>query len=552
MSHTGGDANNDQTTRTQGIRKSRFPAQSTIPSDATFDFVSSGHNIKISVADLLTALGVTGTLVQDGDVTGTPILDVDGSVNKIRNLEAGAGIKTSVSGDNGATIASGLKQTATNTQIFDDLTIAEPTAASLKEGFGIGLSKANNIITIAVEGSLASLNRVLVQQASDLSGTLDSTKEYFIDGIIDMGTQEVEVPQGGLSLSGYNFDLSKLISSANNYTMFTSPASGSGNLLGQDYSVEVTGTNSQVYNLVSDTGNEAFEFSRINYNDCTSLGTIDNYRQGLEVGTGRFGGSPALILKGIWLGGYFIDTSIVRSLDVGMTGALFEAGAGFAMSSRFRSNQNIDLPASASFVDFAPSNFPNASTLQFDGVIITRDGVSDASDSNYTPNITAADLPSSWISNQGMNNTFVGGNLNVTVETATVIAGTSTFVDLAGTFTPSDLQHFSEPSNGQLMHNGDNPREFRLIGSFSIEGPANDDVALKVVKWDDSASSFIDVYTQTREINALVGATNLGFYDIATGVTLDKNDFVKMQIANNSTTGNLTAKIDSFFTVLER
>ncbi len=122
----------------------------------------------------------------------------------------------------------------------------------------------SNILTATVNSGAGGLvNRVTVTQASDLSGVLDSTKEYFIDGIIDMGSQSIEVPQGGLNLSGYNFDVSKLISSAAAYTMFTSPVGGSGNLLGKDYAIEVTGAGSQVYNLVSDTGLEAFEFARI-------------------------------------------------------------------------------------------------------------------------------------------------------------------------------------------------------------------------------------------------------------------------------------------------
>jgi len=217
------------------------------------------------------------------------------------------------------------------------------------------LTKLNVIDKLLVDGlDVSAGNRILVKSPSDLSGTfaggdpLLSTVEYFIDGVIDMAGQSIEVPQGGLNLSGFNFDVSKLIDSTSSYTMFVSPATGSGNLLGKDYAIEVTGTSSQVYDLVSDTGIEAFEFARINYNDCSSLGEIDNYRQGLEVGTGRFGGTPNLILSGTWLGGYFIDTSIVRTLTNGAY-ALFEAGTAFSMVSRFRSNQNIDLPASASF-----------------------------------------------------------------------------------------------------------------------------------------------------------------------------------------------------------
>jgi hypothetical protein len=140
--------------------------------------------------------------------------------------------------------------------------------------------------------------RVIVSSASDLAGTLDSTKEYFLDGVIDMGSQSVEVPSGGLYISGYNFDTSKLTSAQSSYTMFTSPTGGSGNVVFKDFAIEVTGTGSQVYNLESDTGAEAFEVARINYNNCTSLGEIDNYRQGLEIGTGRFGGSPSLTLTG--------------------------------------------------------------------------------------------------------------------------------------------------------------------------------------------------------------------------------------------------------------
>ena len=54
----------------------------------------------------------------------------------------------------------------------------------------------------------------------------------------------------------------------------------------------------------------AFEFTRVNYINCTSLGDIYDYRQGLESGTGRFGGSPSLTLHGVWVGGYRITTSV--------------------------------------------------------------------------------------------------------------------------------------------------------------------------------------------------------------------------------------------------
>ena len=237
-------------------------------------------------------------------------------------------------------------------------------------------------------------NRIVVTQdnvATTLGGTIDSTKQYFLDGIIDMGTTQITVPPTGMTIIGLSFDISGLISSENSYTMFVSEsiAIGSGNLLGADYFVSVTGAGSKVYELYDATGFNAFEFQRINYNDCTSLGDIYDYRQGLESGTGRFGGSPSLTLHGIWLGGFRITTSIVRGLSSAMTEPLFKAGTLFQMNSRFLTDINCDLPALAPFCDFIPADFPNESTVQFKGVIMTRDGVSNSGDTNITPNLSA-------------------------------------------------------------------------------------------------------------------------------------------------------------------
>lgn len=539
-----------------GIEKSKFTGSATVNDTSTFDFVTSNaDNIKITFADLKTSLGVTGSLAAVGSITGTPVLTGVGSDYLIRTLENGSGVKASTSPENGITLDHNFTIDSTGSPLMKDPSATSPTLRSIVgvAGGGVAVSISTDGNSIELDASAGGLaNRIIVTQASDLAGSLDSSKQYFIDGIIDMGSQAIEIPAGGLNLDGYSFDLSKLISSAAGYTMFTSPVGGSGNLLGMDYAIEVTGAGSQAYNIVSLTGNEAFEFSRINYNNCTSLGTIDNYRQGLEVGTGRFGGAPNLILKGVWAGGYFIDTSIVRGLDAGMTGALFEAGAGFTMASRFRSNQNIDLPASASFLDFAAANFTNPSTLQLDACIITRNGVTDPLDANILPNITNADVKSRFNANIGIENTFEGGMSTVTAEVASVISSTNTFVDLAGTYTPSELQHFDAPANGQIRHLGNDPRSYKVTVEMIIEGPSNNVVSLKIVKWDDSASSFVDVFEQPRQINSLSGGRDVAFFTLIANTQLDQNDFIKIQVENQTSTGDLTAELSSFYVVERR
>lgn len=394
--------------------------------------------------------------------------------------------------------------------------------------------------------------RINVTKTSDLSGVLDSTKEYFIDGIVDMGSQPIEVPAGGLYLSGYNFDTSKLISSTTGYTMFTSPIGGSGNIIGKDYAIEVTGTSSQVYDLVSATGFDAFEFSRVNYNNCESLGEINGYRQGFESGTGRFGGKPQLTLSGTWAGGFFIDASIVRSLDDGAY-SLFTAGPGFTMGSRFRSNMNIDLPTSASYFDFAPSNFTNPSTVQIEGGIITRNGSFNSEDANYTPNMSSSDLSSRWKGNNGMKNTFEGGSVGVTMSAPTVITAPSSFVEVAAlSWTTSDLQHFDNPLNGRLRHLGNTPIEYKIIVNFTLESSANNELTLRVSKWDDSLGSSSVVVDQKRQVNNLLGGRDVAFFNIDINTTLNTNDFIYLEVANDSGLADITAEVDSYMVVEER
>ena len=528
----------------------------TVESSDILALVRNSTLYGVTFTNLQTALGVTGQIKALGSATAVQILNQPSSnLNYIRNISPTQGMTAVVDAQGNINLKTNLANagsTADGSGVIVDQTAAQVKFKRIKAGSNTTITESTDSITVAA-GSFNELNnRVIVYTAAELTGTLDSTKEYFLDGVIDMGSQSIEVPAGGLSIVGYSFDLSKLISSANTYTMFTSPVGNSGNLLGRDFAIEVTGTSSKVYDLTDSNGTHAFEFERINYNNCTSLGSINNYRQGLESGTGRFGGKPELELIGAWAGGYFIDTSIVRSLTDGAY-TLFKAGAGFSMTSRFRSNMNIDLPASASFFDFAPANFVNPSTLQIEGAIVTRAGVFDSEDANISPNIDQTALASNWVGNNGMKNTFVGGSIGVSNESSTTISSAGVFYDIdAAAWTAQDLQHFDNPTVGQLRHLGNTPLEYKVTADFLLVSTAGDDLTLRVVKWDDSASAFVTVLDQTREVNNFQGGRDLAFFNININTTLDTNDYIKLQVANVAATNDVTAELDSYYIVEAR
>lgn len=383
-----------------------------------------------------------------------------------------------------------------------------------------------------------------------LGGVIDSTKAYKIDGIVDATTHQIDLSGGKeLNIVGTGTNVSKLISSEDNYTMII--GADAGEIMFDSITLTVSGANSELMDVTANTGNEAISFITVNFDSCTSLGEANGFNQGLEIITRRFFGSPQLILSGVWGSGYFINTSIVRLLTDGAY-SLFKAGTGFTMASRFSSNQNIDLPASASFLDFAPANFLNPSTLDLEGCRVTRNGVTDANDSNLTPNVSSIDLSSYWKNNQGLPNTFIGGSLTVTTEVVSTITTSGVFVDLLGAYTSSDLQHFDEPANGQLRHLGESPREYKVIVDMLLDSTSNNEVDLKVVVWDDSASVFVDYKTVRRVINNLQGGRDVGFFNFIDNIILDQNDYVKLMVANIGATNNITAELSSEFILEER
>ena len=150
-------------------------------------------------------------------------------------------------------------------------------------------------------------NQIIVTQPDQLEWTLNSDFIYVVDWIVDLGTISIQVPPTWLRVEWLGFWVSKLISSATTYSMFTD-------------------------NWVSYSWDFwAIESTVTNFNNCTSMWTIANYRQWLELNTWRFWGSPSLTLAGTWTWGYRCTTSIVRSLSAWMTTPLFAEWASFSM-----------------------------------------------------------------------------------------------------------------------------------------------------------------------------------------------------------------------------
>ena len=388
-------------------------------------------------------------------------------------------------------------------------------------------------------------NVILIRQVSDF-GTIDSTKFYKVIGDVDTGSTTTIIPEGvtlNLISSGYHGN--SLFSTANNYTMFESAGAGCGAINVTQLEFTTSGTLSRVWNCTNQSGLDAFENIFVRYVNCTARGYLKGFVQGLMHVTSYRGGTPTLELDGTWLGGWLVTVGLTTGITNGSY-SLYKAGATFLMNGRYKTDMNMDLKTDVSLFDFAPSNFPNSSTVQLNGVSISRNGALSTDDSTVLPNLSHSDLVSMFSGNSGITNTHVGATDTLSTEVETTIASSSTFVTMAGTWTTSDLQHFDSPSNGQLRHLGVTPREFKIRVDLILVGGANDEVEINIRKWDDSASAFVDEKSQVRQINALQGGRNVALFSLSVpSVTMDENDYIFIQVANNSNTTNVTAEIDS-------
>lgn len=174
-------------------KKSNFPAKTTISGADTLDYVTGGVNYKITYDNFIAGLGVTGTLAQAGSVTSAPVLDTQGTVNNIRNLESGSGVKASISPENGLTLAHNFLFDESGASLTPDSTALQVGIRSLVGSAGISVGAVGDTIQFALTSSPASTKTIIVNSLSDLPApvvgviTLADSIDYLVANDLVLG-----------------------------------------------------------------------------------------------------------------------------------------------------------------------------------------------------------------------------------------------------------------------------------------------------------------------------------------------------------------------------
>jgi hypothetical protein len=391
---------------------------------------------------------------------------------------------------------------------------------------------------------------VEIESAADVVGPFQSDVLYrIVVATLNMtgSGNSFEVPPNGLNLIGLSNNLTTITCSDDNYTLFESPVANSGNFFFSDFQIQITGNNSQVYDLTDATGFSAIEYRNINYLSCTSLGTINGYRQILARNVARFGGTPELTIEGI-TGGLREDTSIVAGTS-NIT-SIYRAGPSLSITGRFIVNMNCNLPTVGALCDFSEINIVNDESLIFDNCYIRRNSSIVTSDPDITPNISHTSVKSSWSDNTGIPNTVKYFETRVTAEAETVISLADTYYPINGTFSLDKSVHFDMPVGGVyrlLTGNG----TYRFTGSLTINGSADDILDVRIVRSSDGGTTWPDVINHLRRpVNNVLGVSNdVAFFDISFIDTLEKDDRIRIEVENVGDTNNVTVRNDSYINV---
>jgi hypothetical protein len=405
---------------------------------------------------------------------------------------------------------------------------------------------AADSLTVSGGAVMASLGSVVnLTQASVDAGLfespLDSAKVYVVDGNINMTGHTVVVPAGGLQLRGLGFIVSSLFTTDNGTQLFTSPVGGSGDIFAQEMAFSTSGAGSSVFALTDSDGSHSAAFFRLNFDGCSSLGYFDGYRQGLEENTGRFGSTPGLEFRGTWLGGYTIQTSIVRGVSDTVF-SLFKCAVGQTFASRFGTNTNAVLPANVTAFEMAEANFTGDGLLQVSLATFAGPGAVFAglSASNKKVRVT---------SSVGTENTYVGAFWKVATSVATTFTLVNTSVLMAGITAATDLVWFSQPGNNNTTYLS--TLTARMVGTFngSFIGGNNKQFTLAFRRWDSSAG----VYSVLATTQFTTGGTgkfeSVMFF--SPRIDVDVNDRVEIWIANNTDTSSITASTETQFNLHE-
>ena len=511
-----------------GTKKSAFPADTVVPVDATFDFVSAGANYKITGSDLVTAFGTTGTLVSDGGASDTDVLDDQGSTKAIRKLNAGAGIALSVDANNAIEIETSNTFNTVGAKLVDDASVSPLAFRSLVAGTGMSLTETDGEILVKnlyPNGS----NVVAISSLADFPTpvlgviTLADGYAYQISGSVNVGVNRF-VTGTGTTIFG-NSAAVDFLTSTTTGAVFTSVDN---DLLFYRMTV-VSTTATKLFDFTSTGATESFVIEQ-----CALVGTTMASIAGVNIFNFRHAAAATATTGGFTFSGTCGQCKIDDCTFIASVGTALEFNGSTWDSVFLGPNIQIDVASGATGIAVAASSANINSTGR--GHIL---GCTIFGAGTHTTGLTSSDLLWDILSNEGIGNSeFSAQAYTVGNATATTFAGTGaaniTNVAFGTSITGSNLHQFTVSNAGRITYIGKEDKTFFFDATIfaEIAGGASRQYLYYIAK-----NGTYDAGTPSK---AEYDGSNPDSGSVSGVVDLSENDYVELYVYAVTATTALT------------
>lgn len=472
------DNNNN---RAIGIRKSQFNADTVIPADAFLDFVVSGDNIRIKFSDFIAAIGVTGSIVQVGNVLDAPVLDTQGAVNGIRNIAGGFGITTSVNASNSVEISTDFTFDTTGAELVNDPLAPAPEFRSLVQNAGILISESAGKILVAADFDVLTPKSLIIVNQESQFGTpsagqfiLIDRKTYFLGAEITtvnnfkmgVGTKitSTSVSQNTLTYTGVGF-MFDAVDTTFNFS-----------------NVSLNCPNARFLNAENTADQSGIgAWSNVSITSCLDLGIVANMSLfvvndllcqastgGFQIGGSNFAVGLTQFVQFSAGGPAFTGIDLTDSVNVGLninSHTVISFAPGATQLAGLANNGNI-----------APGSIGNVS---FSRAIAAGPFTIDA-----LSGITEDDVRYAFQRNDGIRDTQPFGLVTLSVNTVPTVVTGGLPSKVAGTWVCVDSSHYDCETNGTFNYLGENdvPSAVTVTMSLDPANGTNKDIALYLGK----------------------------------------------------------------------
>ena len=127
------------------------------------------------------------------------------------------------------------------------------------------------------------------------------------------------------------------------------------------------------------------------------------------------------------------------------------------------------------------------------------------------------------------------GEIYVSSSSATSITDTTSYFDIAGTWTLGQAKQFDENTNGQLRYTGTPDVEAMVKGSVSVTVAGNNDIVHLEIRKNGQ-----DVTGSDATLKLATGA-DVQSFSVLGVVSLSTNDYITLAVRNETATDNITA-----------